>query len=42
MNGRQRVTHAIRREKTDRPPLSYEATYEVTAALIRRLERKIV
>jgi uroporphyrinogen decarboxylase len=37
MNGRQRVAAAIARRKTDRPPVSYEATYEVTAALIRRL-----
>jgi len=37
MNGKLRVGAAIARRKTDRPPLSYEATYEVSAALIRKL-----
>jgi len=37
MNGRERVCAAIDRRKTGRLPVSYEATYEVTAALIRRL-----
>jgi hypothetical protein len=37
MNGKDRVTAAIARRKADRPALSYEATYEVTEALIRHL-----
>jgi uroporphyrinogen decarboxylase len=37
MNGKQRVLAAINREKTDRPALSYEATYEVTESLIEYL-----
>lgn len=37
MNGKQRVAAAVARRNTGRPPVSYEATYEVTAALIRRL-----
>lgn len=37
MTGKERVQAAIGRRKTDRPPVSYEATYEVTAALVRRL-----
>ncbi len=37
MNGKDRVKATIARQKTDRPALSYEATYEVTEALIRHL-----
>ncbi len=37
MNGKQRVLAAIKHEKTDRPALSYEATYEVTESLIEYL-----
>jgi len=37
MNGKERVKATIARGKTDRPALSYEATYEVTEALIRHL-----
>jgi uroporphyrinogen decarboxylase len=37
MSGKQRVTAAISRQQGDRLPLSFEATYEVTEALIRLL-----
>lgn len=37
MNGKERVIAAIEHRDADRPPLSYEATYEVSEALIRRL-----
>lgn len=37
MNGKERVKATIARRATDRPALSYEATYEVTEALIRHL-----
>lgn len=37
MNGKQRVRNAINHKKTDRFPCSYEATYEVSEVLIRKL-----
>ena len=37
MNGKERVKATIARRGADRPALSYEATYEVTEALIRHL-----
>ena len=37
MNGKQRVKNAINHKITDRFPCSYEATYEVSDVLIRRL-----
>ena len=37
MNGKQRVASTIAHEKTDRPALSYEATYEVTEMLIEHM-----
>ena len=37
MNGKERVSATIARRATDRAALSYEGTYEVTAALIRHL-----
>ena len=38
MNGVERVSAAIARKKTDRAPLSYEATYEVTESLIEHFQ----